>query len=255
MSTPIESWPRPYLQHGGGDAFLLFWVIGQFTGLEQPMSRSRYRSGGLPAGVELYRAQGQEAVQRLAELLDSAVGQYLEEESSVLVHAVRRSEEYLVLRGTVPAPETLDYLRDVVGSLAWLLDRGGVAILDWQMLRWWVPDDWRRDVLEPFRPAPLQHVTILVSEEEAGTRWLHTRGMRTFGRPDISVRGVSSELAEPVVELIHRFIDLQALGGVIVEGQPIVRAGMPEGASCHHAGSLDDPDFNNVHVEIHWPGR
>jgi hypothetical protein len=22
---------------------------------------------------------------------------------------------------------------------------------------------------------------------------------------------------------------------------------------CHQAGSLDDPEFNNVHVEIRWP--
>jgi hypothetical protein len=28
--------------------------------------------------------------------------------------------------------------------------------------------------------------------------------------------------------------------------------GQPEGLVCHHGGDLDDPDFNNVRVEITW---
>jgi hypothetical protein len=28
---------------------------------------------------------------------------------------------------------------------------------------------------------------------------------------------------------------------------------VPDGMSVHHAGSLDDPDFDNVHLELRWP--
>jgi hypothetical protein len=28
---------------------------------------------------------------------------------------------------------------------------------------------------------------------------------------------------------------------------------LPAGLMCHHGGSVEDPDFNNVHVEIRWP--
>jgi hypothetical protein len=28
---------------------------------------------------------------------------------------------------------------------------------------------------------------------------------------------------------------------------------LPEGMVCHPGGHLDDPGFNNVHVEITWP--
>jgi len=37
------------------------------------------------------------------------------------------------------------------------------------------------------------------------------------------------------------------------EGQEIRMAALPPGLICHHAGSLDDPDFNNMHVKIRWP--
>ena len=29
-------------------------------------------------------------------------------------------------------------------------------------------------------------------------------------------------------------------------------SGLPPGGVCLHGGSVDDPDFNNVHIEIEW---
>ena len=56
------------------------------------------------------------------------------------------------------------------------------------------------------------------------------------------------------LRLFERFIDLQAEGGRIPEGQEIRMKALPAGMTCHHAGTLDDLDFNNVHVEIRWQG-
>ena len=93
---------------------------------------------------------------------------------------------------------------------------------------------------------------ILVSEDDAETTWLHTRGMRQYGRPDLSVRGVGSSHIDAVTQMIERFIDLQANGGVIPDGEEIRMRGLPPGGVCRHRGSLDDPDFNNVHVATEW---
>jgi hypothetical protein len=30
---------------------------------------------------------------------------------------------------------------------------------------------------------------------------------------------------------------------------------LPKAMICHHQGDLNDPDFNNVHVEIVWRKR
>lgn len=81
----------------------------------------------------------------------------------------------------------------------------------------------------------------------------HTRGMRKFGRPDLSAHGVSSRHREAIIELFDRFIEFQAFGGIITEGMEIRMGGLPSGMTCRHGGDLDDPDFNNVHVEITPP--
>jgi hypothetical protein len=55
------------------------------------------------------------------------------------------------------------------------------------------------------------------------------------------------------IDLCNRFIQLQAQGALIAEGQEIRMDSLPAGLMCHHGGSVEDPDFNNVHVEIRWP--
>jgi hypothetical protein len=102
-------------------------------------------------------------------------------------------------------------------------------------------------------------VIILTSDEdESGNgsnplTWFHTRGLRKFGRPDLSVHDVPARHHGAVIELIQRFIEVQAFGGTIAEGQEITMRSLPPGMTCHHGGDLDDPDFNNVHVEITPP--
>lgn len=62
-------------------------------------------------------------------------------------------------------------------------------------------------------------------------------------------RSPPRSLEAAVKELCNRFIDMLAFGAVIPDGQLIRMRGLP--AWKHrHAGELDDPDFNNVHVEI-----
>jgi len=45
------------------------------------------------------------------------------------------------------------------------------------------------------------------------------------------------------------------MGGIIAEGQEIRIAGLPPGMTCHLRGTVDDPDFDNVHIEIEAPSR
>lgn len=100
-------------------------------------------------------------------------------------------------------------------------------------------------------------MVILTSEEPASAdrTWFHTRGLRKFGRPDISVHNVGAGYHDAIIDLCERFVELQAFGGIIDEGQEIRMRSLPAGAVARHDGSLDDEDFNNVHVEIVWPDR
>src|SRR5437667_12446663 len=102
-----------------------------------------------------------------------------------------------------------------------------------------------------YRTADRQRI-LHISAEESGGRWFHTRGMRKFGRPDLSLHNVPDEYERAAIELCNRFIELQAAGGRIPDGQEIQMPSLPGGLVCRHKGSLDDPDFNNVHVEIQF---
>ena len=119
---------------------------------------------------------------------------------------------------------------------------------------WWKPDEWRNRIFIPASAVPRHHVVILFSaEREPGLTWFHTRGLRKFGRSDLSIHNVPEDHRDAVIDLCNRFIELQAFGGVIADGQEIKMKTLPSGMTCHLRGDLDDPDFNNVHVEIIWP--
>lgn len=231
---------------------MLFYKIhGTFTSHPE-VSRVRHRTEGVPAGCDLQSYRRDEAL-ALFELgrQDDWIGRDFRAHQPDLFAQVARTDQCLLLRGTVPDPETLDYFRDAIGLITALLEAGGVAVFDPQMFKWWSVEEWRARAFEPAGAVPRHHVMILVSEEEnAAGRWYHTRGMRKFGRPDLSVHHVPPALESAVEELCNRFIEVQAFGALIADGQAIKMNGLPSGWRCRHRGDLEDPDFNNVHVEI-----
>ena len=246
------AWARPHRQPGGGDAFLFYVVHGALP--EQlEISASKYRCSGLPQGLEFLRYGRTGPSEAVGSFRQGFLWEQLEAGDPALAERVAAQSECAVIRGTVADPADLGYLREVIGLLTCLVDSGGVSILDPLMLGWWEPERWRTEVFEPDAPTPARHVTILGTAEPGGTRWLHSHGLRKFGRPDLSMRGVPAELVDAGLSLLNRFIHLQALGGVIPEGQEVRAAPLPPGLICRHAGSVDDPEFNNLRVEIAWP--
>lgn len=251
MPSPLEDWLRPHFRGGGGDAFLFYVVYGA-TPRNFSVSRSKYRSDSIPDGIDLMTY----GPSSRPEVVDSFRSGYpwdeLERNNATLAASVAAQSECLIIRGTISDPVDLNYLRNVVGFVAWLLDSGGVAVYDPQVLKWWAPLEWMAAVFQPASASPRQHVVILVSEDQNGTEWFHTRGMRKFGRPDLSVHQVPANLREAVIDLFNRFIEYQALGGIIEEGEQVRMRALPPGMTCTHRGSADDPDFNNSHIEILW---
>ena len=255
MDIEIRSWLRPYFETSGGEPSLFYVVYGSFTGRLQ-LDAARYRSSGLPEGLNLGIYSLSEHGETVEAFRTGYFGQWLWEMDPALAAAVTAAPACAILRGELADSPTLDYLRDVVGLVTCLLDAGGLAVLDPQAFQWWSSAKWREAIFEGAGSNLKQHVTILVSEDETapGRNWWHTRGLRKFGRPDLSVRRVPPGAQPGVEKLLNRFIDLAALGYVIPEGQSIRLEGVPAGMTCHHGGDLDDPEYNNVHVEITWPG-
>jgi len=250
VSEPLPSWERPRFEPGGADAFLLYVVYGKFP-VGTAVPRLEYRTEGLSSGLEVRRLTREQAPE--LPFTDGELAKVVREESPEIFDQVLAAPECLVIMGAVTDPPNLNYLRDTVGMIAWWFDHGAAAALDVQRLKLYEPAAWWLDLFAPLPPRLANHVVVLASEETSGARWLRTRGMRKFGRPDLSIRRVGLEQQGAVVEMINRFIAWQAEGGRVKEDQEIRVDGLPGGMTCHHCGSVDDPEFNNTRLEIRWP--
>jgi hypothetical protein len=252
MPKELESWPRPRFTPGGGDALLFYIVFGSFD-LTKPLSKSKYRASGMPEWLELVRCDRAKQPEVFTQYQGGKVWEAFKRDSPVMTKEAEQTPQCVILRAQVPDPPSLDYFRDVIGIVTWLLDAGGVSLSDPQMLWLWSADEWREEAFDPGELNADRHTTIMLSDEADGTNWYHTRGMRKFGRPDLSVHGVGLKHADAVTLLIERFIEFESLGGLIAEGEEIRMKNLPPGGVCRHGGDLEDPDFNNKHVSLVWP--
>lgn len=256
MATELETWQREHYAPGGGAPFLFYVIYGDIDP-SQPLSRSKYRTNGAPEGLEVMSYTTNEENDVPGSFREGYLWDELIAKDPPFADQVAKCDQCFVFRGTPRDDTTLDYLRDTIGFITYLLDNGGVAVYDPLMFRWWRPAEWKTEIFEPAAPVPTKHTVILVSEEEdVSLKWYHTRGMRKFGRPDISVPNVSSNWQRGVVDLCNRLITIQALGHVVADEEKIWMEALPEGGILRHAGDLDDlddPDFNNVHIKAIWP--
>jgi len=253
-TSPPPEWPRPYWQPGAGeDALLQFYVFGKFE-RELVIPAQRYGSPGMPAGVELKRFQNLELRKWEGYPLNGSLGEILREDAPETFEQARIAPEVLVVRGQLADRASLDYLRDTLGVLAALLDIGGRAILDPQILGLFGAEAWRERYLVPGGAPPRNHVLILRSEEPGSDRsWVHTRGMRKFSRPDLSFRQIPAHELDRAGVLCEKLVEMQALGTRFAAGQALEVEGMPQALVAQPGGRLDDPEFNNRHVEFRWP--
>jgi hypothetical protein len=244
-----EKWQRENWQPGGGQPSLFFAVYGLTDIPSSPVDGRIYRTRGLPKGITgrtLDRVNHADYLRKSFE--EGYAFETFAQEDPDLARIVKASPGALLFVGEVDDASSLLYLRDLIGLTAWLLDHGGVAVCDPFTLKWWSPTAWKERFFDSDEPAPWRHVMVYYSVEPDGL-WAHTRGILKFGRPDLSVRGADPRDLQTVVGLCNELIDFAASGGILGEGQ-ILRHPVLSLFAVRHAGDRDDPDFNNVHVEL-----
>jgi hypothetical protein len=257
--TPAEAsgdpWARQYWSPGGGDAFLFYVIYGDVD-TDAPFDCLRYRTGGLPEGLDVRLLTRSENGEYIEGFEEGYAWEHLVATNPALAHHVKQSFKCFILQGTVVDPASLEYLRDAIGIITFFLDHGGVAVYDIQIMKWWSSSEWRHDIFDPAAPVPYRQTLLMYSQDDdqgVGT-WFHTRGMRKFGRPDISVRDVPPHQFNVALDLCNRFIAVLASGAVIPDGETVRIVGLERVAVIRHAGDPDDDDFNNVHFEVEWQG-
>lgn len=245
-------WTRPQWSRDEAKAMMLYFVFGQFA--EQPeLDLSAHASEGLPPGMEMRRIPKAMLAHWEGHPLRGALGEILRDGNPDAFEAARKAPECLMLRGELPDSESLTYLRDTMGVVAALLDAGGIAVIDPQILEIFAADEWRARYADADISAPRNHVAILCHDDDAGNARIKTRGMRKFARPDVSIRQVPQDDVQRAGAVAARLVDLQARGMRFGEGSTVDVDGLPDGLCVTRGGSLDDPEFNNTHIELVWP--
>lgn len=250
-SMPIPAWQRPHWQASDEKILLQFYVFGKFEAVRVPAQD--YGSPGLPPGMTATNHHHADLRAWEGYPLKGAMGRMYKADAPQAYQQAFDAPEVIVVRGTLEDSPATGYLRDTLGVLAGMLDIGGVAILDPQILSLLDAAAWRRHYLVR-DGAPIRHHVLILceGESESGHSWIHTRGMRKFGRPDISIHHVPDAAVDRAGALCEQMVELQALGAHFAEGQRLEIEGMPAGAVVHFGGGLEDPQFNNTYVGFDW---
>jgi hypothetical protein len=251
MSTPAD-WSRPHWTRDEAKAMLLYFVFGEFPA-EPRLDLTAHGSHGLPQGVEILRIPKDRLAHWEGHPLRGAIGEILREGNPDAFESARKAPECLMLRGELADADSLAYLRDTLGVVAALLDVGGVAVVDPQILEVFSAADWRIRYAADALAAPRNHVLVLCQDDAGGTAWIKTRGMRKFARPDISIRRVPQADVQRAGAVAARLVDLQARGMRFGDDSTVDVEGLPGGLKIKRGGALDDPEFNNTHLELTWP--
>jgi len=256
MSNPLyfPAWQRPHWQPSDEEIIVQFYVFGDFQPIRVPSAQ--YGSDGLPEEVELTSHHHSALREWEGYPLKGALGELFKNDAPEAFEIAVAAPQVLVLRGRFKDSADTGYLRDTFGVIAGLLDIGGVAVLDPQILTLFSADEWRKRYLIK-DGAPLRHhVLILRDEEEASNRsWIHTRGLRKFGRPDISLHDVPAQAMDRAGALCQQLVELQALGAHFKQGQALEVDGILGGLTAELGGGYDDPQFNNTYVAFYWPSE
>ncbi len=253
MTATDDGWTRPHWTRDEAKAMLLYFVFGEFAA-ELQLGLSAHDSAGLPPGVEMRRIPKAMLAHWEGHPLRGALGEVLRDGNPEAFEAARKTPECLMLRGELPDSESLAYLRDTLGVVAALLDTGGVAVVDPQMLELFSAADWRTRYAGEDVSAPRNHVLILCHDDTDGAAWIKTRGLRKFARPDIGIRHVPPADVQRAGMVAARLLELEVRGMRFGDGSTVEVEGFPDGLRVTRAGSLDDPEFNNTHLELTWPG-
>ena len=246
----LNNWERKYFTQPLNNTFVFYVVYGDFTA-DFKISLERYRTNGLPVGADLMKYGPNKHPEIVKSFLQGYLWENVKKNNSVLANQISNSNECFVLKAELTDTSNLNYLRDIIGIITYLLDNGGICVYDPQAFSFLEKKEWNEKIFNPNGPVPRNHVMILYSEED-GARWYHTRGLRKFGRPDLSIHAVTSDYQEGVIDLFNRFIEYLAFGGIVPDKQEVKMKNLPQGMWCENKGDFDDPEFNNKHIEIHW---
>lgn len=231
---------------------LLFYVVFGVEDEELSVSRERHHVDEFPEGLDMIFYKKPEHSEYMSSMLEGTLGEILKEDNPVLYEAARNSDGWAVIRGEVVQDTDLNYMRNAIGFVQALVEKDAVGVLDLQTFKLFSSEEWTENFFSKEFDA-YHHVVILASQMEDGSIWLHTRGMRKFGRPDMSLKNVTPEDVNHAAQVINQMIYYGALG--VFFSQPTklhTHTGRTYVVKTKFVEDFENPDFNNSYYEFSW---
>ena len=251
----MDSYSREYYQDIDYKPELFYVIFGVSGSGELEVSRERHRVDEFPEGLELQLLDREKDGAYMDELVGGTIGQVLQRNHAAAYGRCAETEQWAVIRGQVQRDDTLDYLRNVIGFVQAFVDQGAVGVMDVMTISLMSAEEWTGKIFEP-EFNPWKHVTILISEEADGSRWLHTRGMRKFGRPDISFHGIGVDKVDDVAAVVNQMIYYGARGAFFGRDVKLhTQSGKAFVVRPEFVEDFENFDFNNAYYEAEVLGE
>lgn len=242
---------RPYYKDLHCRPFLFYVVFGVKSG-ELRVSRERHHVDCFPDGLDLVFCDREKNGAYMQSLLGDSMGMIFARENHDLYERVQGTDQWAVIRGEVQQDSDLKYMQNVIGFIQAFIDDGAIGVLDLQTFSLYASVEWTQKFFEQ-EFDPYSHVTILASETEGGLMWLHTRGMRKFGRPDISVDSVAADEAGEAVQVVNQMIYYGSMGVFFDREVKLhTQNGKAYIVNPHFVEDYENPDFNNAYYQIEY---
>ncbi len=254
----MNTWSRSQYQELPLQQLHYLLIFGNIDESLPPLDSLRYRSTGLPEGMELEFASREESPELWDQFQKGPAWELFCESAPTIVEAIKNSPSCVIARGQIADSDSLEPLGNVIGIMTSLLDSGGIVVYDVLTATWFDSLSWKMSVFEPGLEGLAKLVVVQQEAENQDESWIYTRGMRRFARPDVSFRNVPNAATAEAELLVEFLTSCMMDGAVIPDGKELVFKDLPptlSGASpvkirCTLAGSLDEPHFFNFFLQV-----
>ena len=245
------SYERPFFVPTKYKPDVFYYIFGVNAAVLQ-VSASRHHVEKIPQGIESVIVDRTKNAAYMDSLFNSPIGKLLGERNPELFERIRQANSWAILAGEIEEDADLNYIRTCVGLVQAFLDTGAIAVLDLHALALYSAEEFTNRFFEKDFNG-FDHVSILFSEEN-GEIWLHTRGMRKFGRPDVSIEHVDPKEVPWAVGVAEQMIYYSIEGDFFPNKRLKLHISQEEtfGVVPELVDDLDNFDFNNAYYKLLW---
>lgn len=232
----------------------MFYVIFGAKEEELEISRERHNLDEVPEGLNMNMFTREQHSEYMDNLIWGTLGKLLKEEQPELYEKIQKENVWAIVNGKIKQDDNLKYLRNTIGVVQAFIDAGAIAVLDMQTFSLYSALEFTEKIFSKDLDI-YSHVKILISKMEDGNIWLHTRGLRKFGRPDISIENVPGSEENKVVRIANQMIYYSSLGGLFNKKVKLHLYKDKEEAviiNPKFVGDYENVDFNNAYCKLLW---